>query len=62
MFLMAYTSGTYLCVMDINRVGEANIELVMWIIVLPVLIYGTLLLCQDVLNIFDERLKILKGD
>jgi hypothetical protein len=62
MFLLAYFSGTYQCTMQINLVGEANIEMVEWIIVTPFLIYGAYLISIDIMNILDERLKKLKGD
>jgi|WetSurMetagenome_2_1015567.scaffolds.fasta_scaffold217494_4 hypothetical protein len=62
MFLLAYFSGTYKCTMEINLMGEANIEMVEWIIVTPILVYGSYLIAIDILDILDERLKKLKGD
>lgn len=50
MFMLAYSSGTYKCMMDINSMGEASIEIVFWIVSFPFIIYGTCLVLQDIIR------------
>lgn len=40
MFLLAYSSGTYECLMKINVYGEATIEIIIWFVSFPLIMYG----------------------
>jgi hypothetical protein len=39
-FILAYTSGTYKCIMDINEYGEGNLEMSLWLLTLPFCLWG----------------------
>ena len=40
MFMLAWSSGTYESTLNINMYGEADIEMVIWAITFPFIIYG----------------------
>jgi hypothetical protein len=43
MFMLAYSSRTYECLMTINTLGEADIEIVFWFVSMPFVFYGIFL-------------------
>lgn len=43
LFLVAFLTGTYQSVLHINLFGEGNFEIMLWIITLPLMIWGSYL-------------------
>lgn len=54
MFMLAWSNGSYISELRINMYGEANIEVIFWIVSFPIVMYGFYLNMADILN---ERLK-----
>jgi hypothetical protein len=50
MFMLAYSSGTYECMLRINLYGEATLEIIIWIISFPIISYGFFLNVKDILT------------
>jgi hypothetical protein len=42
-FMCAYMDPNYECMVLINSVGEANMEIYMWLISIPIVFYGFIL-------------------
>jgi hypothetical protein len=42
-FACAYLGGSYKCIVDINKYGEANTEILMWFVITPFVLYGTII-------------------
>jgi|WetSurMetagenome_2_1015567.scaffolds.fasta_scaffold514075_3 hypothetical protein len=63
MFIFAYMSGTYQCIMDINSRGEATAEMIFFAVASPFIIYGIYLNMMDAVEYFlSKRLMKIKGD
>lgn len=50
MFMLAYSSGTYECMLKINVYGEATIEIIFWLISFPVIAYGVYSILKETLS------------
>lgn len=47
MFAFAFFSNTMECLLRINIYGEANVEMVFWLVSFPFIIYGVFLNMRD---------------
>jgi uncharacterized membrane protein len=59
LFLSAYFNGTYQSVLSINKYGEAQIEMIFWVVSFPFIIYGVWLNCRSAVSQFDRDTKDL---
>lgn len=53
-FFYGIETGNYVAMIDINRYGEAYPEMVFWIIITPIIIYGSYLNLIPILRDFDD--------
>jgi hypothetical protein len=53
-FFYGLQTGSYTALIDINSFGEANSEMVFWIIITPLIIYGSYLNILPILRDFDR--------
>lgn len=53
-FFYGLATGKYTALIDINSHGEANIEMVFWIIITPIIIYGSYLNIIPIIRDFDR--------
>ena len=56
MWFVAFFNGNHV-LMTINDYGEANPELVMWILILPVIFYGVFMSAKDMRQLMREAKK-----
>lgn len=57
MFMMAYSNKDFRVIMDINHYGEANLEIALWIIQTPFMIWGLYLNYKCIERKLSEDLK-----
>jgi hypothetical protein len=53
-FFYGLATGKYTVLIDINSFGEANAEMVLWIIITPIIIYGSYLNIIPIIRDFDK--------
>ena len=54
LFLVAFLTGTYQSVLDINMFGEGDLEIVLWIISIPLVIWGSYLNVKFIKKYLDD--------
>jgi len=60
-FFYGIATGKYTALIDINSFGEANAEMVFWIVITPIIVYGSYLNLIPILQDFDKiYLKTMK--
>ena len=55
-FFYGLSTGNFTALIDINSFGEANTEMVFWIVITPIIIYGSYLNIIPILQEFDKIL------
>jgi len=53
-FFYGLDSGNFVAMIDINSYGEAHIEMVFWIFITPIIIYGSYLNIIPIIQDFDK--------
>jgi hypothetical protein len=54
-FMLAYNSGVYKCLVDINKYGEADFEIIMVMLLTPIALYGAYLDVKLIVEDFERR-------
>lgn len=57
LFAMAYMNKDFRVIMDINHFGEANLEIILWIVQTPFMIWGLILNYRSIVRCFNEDIK-----